>query len=63
MIAALLLDRLKEFMKLYETFTALMKTLPEEEPSADIDTPHFWYSQAQKIWKKEIVNKSETIAS
>jgi anti-anti-sigma factor len=63
MIAALLLDRLKEFMKLYETFTALMKTLPEEDVSADIDTPHFWYSQAQKIWKKEIEKKSETIAS
>jgi anti-anti-sigma factor len=64
MIAAMHLDRMKEFMKLHETFTAMMKTLPEEEETPnDLDTPHFWYMQANAIWKKEIYNKSETIAS
>lgn len=60
MIAALSLDRIKESMKLYETFTQLIKTIPEtEENSTNLDSPHFWYMQANAIWNKEIQKKSE----
>jgi anti-anti-sigma factor len=63
MIAALMLGRVKELMKLYETFSTIMKTFPEEENSTDIDSPHFWYQKASEVWKKEIQKKSETIVS
>lgn len=63
MIAALQLGRVKELMKLYETFTTIMNTIPQEETSTDIDSPHFWYQKANVVWKKEIQQKSEIIAS
>jgi anti-anti-sigma factor len=63
MVAALSLDRIKEFMKLHETFSALIKTLPQaEETSTDIDSAQFWYTQANAIWTKEIQKKSAIIA-
>jgi anti-anti-sigma factor len=63
MIAALQLDKIKELMKLYETFTTIMNTIPQEDTSTDIDSPHFWYQKANDVWKKEIQQKSEIIAS
>ncbi len=63
MVAALMLGRIKELMKLYETFTNIMKTFPQEEMCTDIDSPHFWYQKASALWKKEIQQKSQIIAS
>ncbi|HEX2959489.1 MAG TPA: STAS domain-containing protein [Chitinispirillaceae bacterium] len=63
MVATLMLGKLKELLKLYETFTSIMKTFPQEDISTDIDSPHFWYQKADAVWNKEIQQKSEIIAS
>jgi anti-anti-sigma regulatory factor len=61
-IASLSLAKYKEVSKIMEDYTELMKGFGSvSDSSINLDSPMFWFSRAEAIWKDEILRKSSAI--
>lgn len=60
LISALSLQKPKEAVKVHSEYVSQMETLPRSiQDIQGIDSPSFWFSQAQTIWERTTKNKSE----
>ena len=61
-IASLSLGKYKDLSKIMENFSNLMEQIGKVDDTADnLNSPMFWYSHADRIWKEEIDKKSSAI--
>lgn len=61
-IASLSLGKYKDLSKIMENFSNLMEQIGNVDDTADnLNSPMFWYSHADHIWKDEINKKSSAI--
>jgi hypothetical protein len=58
-VCAISLQKQKEAEKINDDFSALIAALPQSlnQGRHGLDSPAFWFSQAQEIWKTETNKK------
>ena len=62
MIVSLSVEKFKDVSKYFTDLSSLMKTVPEQDQSInEINSPSFWFLNAEKIWNKEIEKKSSAL--
>ncbi len=61
MIAGMNLDKPKESAHAFREFQELMQNMPESVSMPFLSSPHFWFDQAERIWREEISNRSRNL--
>ncbi len=61
MVAGMNLDKPKESAHAFREFQELMYHMPESVSMPLLNSPHFWFDQAERIWREEISDKSRNL--